>query len=83
MPKDTEEYNGHPNWATWNVILWAMNEPGVYLSMKHWRPFDESTAEEFIREIWPEGTLDMQDNGGADNYADVHWDHVAEAFNEG
>ena len=27
---DTKKYNGHANWATWNVNLWIGNEYGLY-----------------------------------------------------
>jgi hypothetical protein len=23
-------YNGHKNWAHWNVALWIANDPGIY-----------------------------------------------------
>jgi len=55
-------YKGYSNWATWNVNLWIMNDEGLY---NEWRrrsiryDWDEETVQEFIDEMFPNGTPDM------------------------
>lgn len=84
--KDAEtvlsEYNGWANYETWNVDLWISNDEGSYKSARRQQPFDASSAEEFVKELYPEGTPDFEDMGKAKCYDEVNWEEVAESFNE-
>lgn len=35
-------YNGHPNWASWNVALWIGNVEGLY---HHWKEIGQTIFE--------------------------------------
>lgn len=72
-------YNGWANYETWNVVLWANNEEPTYRAMLCRRPYSGRTAREFLEEIFPNGTPDMK---GPQDYDEVDWIEVAEAFNE-
>jgi hypothetical protein len=77
-----EGYNGYKNWATWNVALWLNNDEGMYREMQRLVRFNPTTArgaEEFVTELLPNGTPDMD---SARDYADVDWLHIAEVINE-
>lgn len=83
MMAEDNTYNGHPNWETWNVLLWAFNDEYVYRRINEYTSkysFDSEGAEDFVREMWPYGTPDM--DGDPKDYDTVDWDHVAEGFNE-
>lgn len=79
--KDDQRYNGHTNWATWNIKLWVFNEEGVYLQMVANRPYVPKSAEVFVREAFLDGIPGMagKEAGEMEN---VDWESVAEAFNE-
>ena len=34
LPK--REYNGWPDWTTWNCALWINNDEGLYNIARHW-----------------------------------------------
>jgi hypothetical protein len=77
-----KRYNGWANYETWNVPLWIGNEEPLYRAMLDRRPFTATEAEAFAREIFPDGTPDFDDRGGAKAYELVNWGEVAEAWNE-
>lgn len=77
-----EGYNGWSNWETYNAAVWPMNEESIWDWIRHLAiqdPLTAETAEEVIREFYPEGTPDMD---SAADYDKVDWDEIAEAFNE-
>jgi hypothetical protein len=81
-------YQGWANWQTWNVALWFGNDEGLYHSAideaRRRGGFDADSAEEFVWEIFPEGTPDF-DKGPrevARQYREVDWQEIADDFNE-
>ncbi len=73
------DYNGWTNWETWQVNLWIDNEEPTYREKQRFLrrgKLDDSQVEEFCREIFPNGTPDM-DPG---DMAKVNWSELAEAF---
>jgi hypothetical protein len=90
MKMTTERYNGWKNWETWNVALWVGNEEGLYRATRdeaQRKGFSAETAEEWAREIMPNGTPDFKSKlhgkgKGARLYDAVDWDAIAEAWNE-
>jgi len=76
-----ETYNGHANWATWNVNMYAGSDEAAYIYIRDLgpTPYDAEGAESITRELWPTGTPDM---GSAREYESVDWDGVAECYNE-
>lgn len=75
-------YNGYANWATWNVALWMNNDEGLYREMQRFARRHEATersAENFVLELMPNGTPDMDT---AAEYSEVDWEHIAEVINE-
>lgn len=68
-----EPYQGHANWYTWNLSLWAANEESAYFSVKKDRPYTEETAEDKALELFPNGTPDMKSAAdlGRVNYKDI------------
>ena len=61
-------YNGWKNWETWNVALWCDNDEGIYRERMRQKPRTAKEVEEFVREWFPMGTPDMQNNDrGAHN----------------
>jgi len=76
------EYNGYTNYETWNVQLWISNEEGSYKDAKRHKPFNADSAEEYVKSVYPKGTPDFKDMGGARCYDKVNWKEIAEAFNE-
>jgi len=81
-----ERYQGWANWETWNVALWFGNDYGLYQAVKeHSKRFTADSAEEFVRELLPDGTPDF--HGGSSReiaraYAKVDWQEIADDFNE-
>lgn len=77
-------YNGYANYETWNVVLWVMNDEGLYEGMRtcndDWTP---DRAREFVEDYLPNGTPDFDDMGKAQAYDRVDWSEVAAAFAEG
>ena len=72
-------YNGWPNWETWNVALWAGNDPATHATVEENQPYTAEKAERIAREIWPQGTRDMD---GPEDMDAVDWERIAEAWNE-
>jgi len=72
-------YNGWPNYETWNVNLWATNEEQTYMRVLQDKPYDATKAQRVGRELWPEGTPDMD---GPKDMDAVDWKHIADAWNE-
>jgi hypothetical protein len=56
-----EPYNGHKNWAHWNVALWIGNDEGIYNLAIHcirkYPSLDKATRA-FITELGTEKTPD-------------------------
>ena len=77
--KDQRRYNGWTNWETWNLNLWVSNDEGLYHLQQDWRPFTESTAQQFAHDVLPNGTPDMD---SAHDYHKVNWAEIVEAWNE-
>ena len=76
------DYNGYANYETWNVHLWISNEEDSYKDAKSHKPFDANSAKVYVKKVYPKGTPDFKDRGGAKCYDKVDWKEVAEAFNE-
>ncbi len=78
------DYNGWTNWATWQINLWIDNEEPFYRAKQRLLrriSGDDSTESyewvvEFIENIFPEGTPDMDPN----DMKDVNWDELVESF---
>jgi hypothetical protein len=79
----SEKYQGWANYETWNVALWFGNDYGMYQAVKG-QPtkFTAASAEEFTKELLPNGTPDFESRGGAKCYAKVNWKEIAADFNE-
>lgn len=72
-------YNGWTNWATWNVALWIDNEEPLYREKmrflrRQWRELDAADVEQFCRDLFPDGTPDMD---GKTELRDVDWGEIA------
>ena len=80
--KDEKRYNGRANWATWNILLQVFNEKGIHLQMVANRPYTAQSAEEFVSEMFPEGTPGKTGKVIPEEMENVIWEDVAEAFNE-
>lgn len=79
MTKDEEGYNGWTNYETWNIALWVDNEYEVYRYKLTKGKFTAKTAEEFCREVFPNGTPDML---GKEDLVKVNWQEVSDNWNE-
>ena len=73
------EYNGWPNFETWNVALWAGNDQESYQMVQANRPYTEAKAWRIALAMWPQGTPDMR---GPEEMDAVDWSRIAEAWNE-
>lgn len=71
-------YNGWANWETWNVNLWMMDEGHYPDVVFDGLPFTQESARQLVREAFPNGTPDMN---SAQEYAEVDWEHIADAWN--
>lgn len=74
-----EGYQGWTNYETWNVALWAGNEEPSYRYVVENMPYTAEKAEQIAREMYPEGTPDMD---SPQDMGKVNWDEIAEAWNE-
>jgi hypothetical protein len=74
-----EEYQGHPNWYTWNLLLWVDNDYGMYKARNAHGRFTPQSARSFSLDLLPGGTQDMD---GPDDMERVDWAWVAEQWNE-
>lgn len=77
----SKSYNGWANWQTWNVNLWLANEEPLYRAVVSQvrRSADPVEFEEFVRDLLPHGTPDMD---GESEYAGVDWDEIIDGFQE-
>lgn len=83
----SKAYNGYPNYETWNVNLWIMNDEPVYRAFQNLsdRKKGRITAQDvrsFVEEAMPDGTPDFETMGGAEAYSVVDWQHIADSWNE-
>lgn len=78
-----DEYNGWPNYETWNVNLWVMNDEYAYQRFRYeltkGTKWDSWNTEEFVMTLWPFGTPDFD---SIIQYDKVKWNHLAELWNE-
>lgn len=74
-----EEYQGHPNWYSWNLMLWVDNEYDLYQARNMHGPFTARLARTFALDLLPGGTEDMD---GPDDMERVDWDWVSRSWNE-
>lgn len=78
------EYQGWANWETWNVALWFGNDEGLYRNAVREAQsrdgFDADGAEDFVRDLLPDGTPDFRGEPG--KYDEVDWQAIADDFNE-
>ncbi len=83
MP-DTTKYNGHANWATWNVCLWFDNDEGLYLEKqrivaRYGGKIRGEQAEAIVKQAYPEGTPDFDSPAEFD---DVDWEEIALSWSD-
>lgn len=77
-----ESYNGYSNYETWSVDLWVSNDENIYgLWMDNTPPrgWTAKEVEQFMKEVWPNGTPDMKNSG---DYRKVNWKELADMWNE-
>ena len=83
--KDTKEYNGYANWATWNVALWMHNEEGPYkatvsaLNTALISANKIKIVKDVFQAFFGSKTPDMET---AKEMIDVDWQEVAGSFLE-
>jgi len=79
------DYNGWTNWETWQILLWASNEESLYKETTRFVDFFAhrtgftDKVKYFFREMFPEGTPDM------DSYEEMHnvnWSEIADHLKE-
>jgi hypothetical protein len=72
-------YNGYRNRQTWNVVLWLMNDEGLYHECVRLarRGVTGVTAMQFVRDIFPKGVTP-----DGDSLEGVHWPEVARAIRD-
>lgn len=75
----SEKYNGWSNYETWNVALWAGNDEKSYKYVRANMPYTAAKAESIAREMYSEGTPDMDNPADMDK---VNWQEIAESWNE-
>ncbi len=77
-----DEYNGWPNYETWNVNLWVFNDEYAYTRYRYHTikgiEWDSLSVEQFVLSLWPYGTPDFDSNT---QYDKVKWNHLAELWN--
>ena len=76
-------YNGWKNRETWNVALWCDNEEAIYRDRIARGPMDAKQTEEFVREWFPNGTPDMEQERDPYEHDEVkvNWQEIAEHWN--
>ncbi len=77
--KRQADYQGWPNYETWNANLWPMNEEGTYRYVMDNAPYTADKARRVMEELYPNGTPDMD---GPQDYDRVDWQRIADAWNE-
>jgi hypothetical protein len=80
-------YNGWTNYATWNTALWVDNEEYTYFTrideQKRIVEWTAALVESFVREVFPDGTPDMQDGVMMrDGLNAVNYEEIATHWNE-
>ena len=80
-------YNGWTNYATWNTALWVDNEEYTYFTrideQKRIVEWTAAHVEAFVREVFPDGTPDMQDGVMMrDGLNAVNYEEIATHWNE-
>lgn len=77
-------YNGYTNWATWNIMLWASNDEGIYKQISEFvKWFSGRIAFEkkvycLFMDLFPYGTPDMEFG----DMKDVDWKQVTKHLTE-
>lgn len=80
-----ETCNGYENWETWSLALLISNDEGIYDDIKRRRFYEEEQVEKYIKELFPEGIQDYENEGKAKCYREVNWTEifeVVEGFND-
>lgn len=91
-----KDYNGWKNWDTWQVSLWVNGERSTYKAKQEFirsvETVDAANVEQFVRELMPAGTPDMENKYTAskgnlrrkpdDPYHKVDWQEIAEHWAE-
>lgn len=84
MTDNTHE--GHANYATWNVALYADNDYGIYQAKREWlekrkRTVTAQAARRFYREYMGIGNTDLRGNKEpGTRYRDIDWQDLAESW---
>ncbi len=84
------EYNGWTNYSTWNAALWVDNEEYAYFTrideQKRIVEWNSELVEQFIRDMFPDGTPDMQmreeDGCKLHTLDHVNYGEIADAWND-
>lgn len=76
-------YNGWTNWETWQILLWCDNDEFLYNQRLRWmgrqvHPLTAEDCETFFREMFPNGTPDMDH---ANDMNSVDWAEIADSLN--
>ena len=79
-------FEGHTNYATWNVALWADNVYSIYQAKCAWlerskRPVTAQAARWFYREHMRIGNTDLKGNKDpGTRYRDIDWADLADTW---
>lgn len=80
------DYNGWPNKATWNCMLWLNNELAYYASytaQAKREAFTPSSARNFVMRLFGYRSMFFARTPDGEPLLRVYWPRIAEAMNEG